>query len=303
MPVIIDEPTTDQISFEEFSERLRKKDIDPNSHESLASASMDLKQLANNPTFLSEIIASELKNYKNFQDANPYSSQSLMLDPPGAGKKYFVRANIWPAKENYMTFIHGEDSFFYHKPHDHNFNFLTVGYFGSGYWSDYYEYDYEDVIGYPGEHVPLRFVERSALCKGKVMMYRAHLDIHDQLPADDFSISLNIMENSIGNPLMDQYSFDVENQKIKSIVNNNSTKALLDVVAIGGGSNQIDLVDHIARTHAIDRVRLNAIDSIAKSQRSETDVISHYEKFMSDSSPFIRQNLRLRLEKIYGEMQ
>ena len=37
----------------------------------------------------------------------------------------------------------GISPFFYHVPHDHNFSFLTVGYLGPGYWSEYYEYDYE----------------------------------------------------------------------------------------------------------------------------------------------------------------
>ena len=53
----------------------------------------------------------------------------------------------------------GLSPFFYHIPHDHNFSFLTVGYIGPGYWSDYYEYDHDSVLGAPGEEAaqpPLR---------------------------------------------------------------------------------------------------------------------------------------------------
>jgi hypothetical protein len=31
----------------------------------------------------------------------------------------------------------GAAAFVYGLPHDHNFDFLTLGYFGPGYWSDY----------------------------------------------------------------------------------------------------------------------------------------------------------------------
>ena len=50
----------------------------------------------------------------------------------------------------------GTSPFFYHVPHDHNFSFLTVGYLGPGYWSEYYEYDYGEVVGMPGEKVDLQ---------------------------------------------------------------------------------------------------------------------------------------------------
>ena len=44
--------------------------------------------------------------------------------------------------------------------------------------------------------VNLRFVEKARLDRGKVMLYRAHRDMHLQLPADDMSVSLNILETS-----------------------------------------------------------------------------------------------------------
>ena len=52
------------------------------------------------------------------------------------------------------------------------------------------------VVGFPGEEVNLRFIEKSRLDQGKVMLYRAHQDVHLQLPADAMSVSLNILETS-----------------------------------------------------------------------------------------------------------
>ena len=124
--------------------------------------------------------------------------------------KFVMRANFWPALKDSVVRHSGPDPFFYGVPHDHNFSFLTVGYLGPGYWSDYYEYDYGAVVGYPGESVDLRFVEKSRLEEGKVMLYRAHRDIHLQLPADAMSVSLNIVETSHNSVFRDQYQFDLE---------------------------------------------------------------------------------------------
>ena len=121
----------------------------------------------------------------------------------------------------------GPDPFFYGVPHDHNFSFLTVGYLGPGYWSDYYEYDYGAVVGFPGEDVALRFVEKSRLEQGKVMLYRAHRDIHLQLPADAMSVSLNILETSHNSVFRDQYRFDVERSKIAGIMTRTSLEPML----------------------------------------------------------------------------
>lgn len=99
-------------------------------------------------------------------------------------------------------------------PHDHNFDFLTLGYFGPGYWSDYYEYDYGEVTGWRGEAVPsLRRIERSRLEQGKLMLYRAHIDVHAQYAADALSVSLNIMHTTGAQGWLDQYRFDLERRR------------------------------------------------------------------------------------------
>ncbi len=65
-----------------------------------------------------------------------------------ASEKYFIRANFWPSPRDSVFKLSGTSPFFYGLPHDHNFSFLTVGYLGPGYWSEYYEYDYAAVTGF-----------------------------------------------------------------------------------------------------------------------------------------------------------
>lgn len=51
----------------------------------------------------------------------------------------------------------------------------------------------DTVSGWQGETVGLRFIERSTLSPGKLMLYRAHLDVHSQLAPEAMSVSLNVM--------------------------------------------------------------------------------------------------------------
>jgi hypothetical protein len=262
MPRII--PCRDETAIElgDLIEALNDPRFDPRDEESFVAFGPLLKQLANNRSFLADIALAELKDRCGRQSAgNNYSSQVIMLHR--ASEKYYIRANFWPSPRDSIFKASGNSPFFYDVPHDHNFSFLTVGYLGPGYWSDYYEYDYGEVVGYPGEKVDLRFIEKSRLEPGKVMLYRAHKDVHNQLPADELSISLNIMESSPGLPFLSQYRFDVETCTIAGILSKTATESLLAIAANHGGGNGRDLVESFAARHPCDRIQFAALRELA----------------------------------------
>ena len=262
MPRIISCPETDAITLPELIEALNDPHFDPADEDSFAAAGPLLKRLANNREFLAELAVAELKDRCHRQSAsNRYSSQVMMLHRPS--EKFFIRANFWPSPKDSVFRTSGTSPFFYHIPHDHNFSFLTVGYLGPGYWSEYYEYDYAQVVGIPGEAVDLRFVEKSRLEPGKVMLYRAHRDVHDQLPADEMSISLNIMHAAPALPFLSQYRFDVKEKKIAGILSRSSAEALLALAAHHGGGNGRDLVESFAAAHPCDRIQFAALRELA----------------------------------------
>ena len=241
---------------------LNDESFDPADEESLAAAALWLKGLANNRDFLAEIALAELKDRCTRQSLeNRYSSQVIMLHR--ASEKFFIRANFWPSPRDSLFKASGASPFFYHVPHDHNFSFLTAGYLGPGYWSEYYEYDYGTVTGTPGEKVDLRFVEKTRLEQGKIMLYRAHRDVHNQLPADDLSVSINIMEASPRLPFLAQYEFDVKKCEVARILNRSSTEALLALAANHDGGNARDLVESFAAGHPCDHVRFAALRELA----------------------------------------
>ncbi|HZG08102.1 MAG TPA: transposase [Allosphingosinicella sp.] len=230
------------------------RDFDPRDEAALVQWAPALRRLACNRRFLGDLVIEELKQHCFGQSrSNQYSAQVILLH--GASKNYLIRANFWPADTDSVFTNSGAKPFFYGLPHDHNFSFLTAGYLGPGYWSDYYEYDYEDVLGYPGETVDLRFVERSQLSAGKVMLYRKHLDVHSQLPPESLSVSLNILAMSPALEFQEQYSFDLDSSTVTGFVNRSGLETLIRLAGTFGGGNGADLIDHVARRHPSDRMR------------------------------------------------
>ncbi len=261
-------------SLDECIEALSASGFDPCEEDSLMHGARHLRRLGNNKSFLGDMLVDALSSqHRESQGSNSYGPQVIMLAPPRGGD-FIMRANIWPSEEEYMMRASGSASFAYGLPHDHNFDFLTIGYFDPGYWSDYYDFDYEQVDGWSGEPVDLRFVERARLDEGKIMHYRAHRDVHAQRPADALSVSINILHTSGAQGWLDQYNFDVENRRIGRILSNGSSEAFLRI-AVGLGSEEAsDLATRFGRTHPSDRMRLAAWGALAsvaggKTQRDE----------------------------------
>ena len=299
MPRVIDCQDTSTTTLEDVVDFLFAERINTQDEDAFTAAAPMLKRLANNRAFLADMVCAEMKSYRSLQETNSYSAQVFMLYPPQRhGQAFFMRACFWPANADHIVRTSGTDPFFYHKPHDHNFNFLTVGYHGSGYWSDYYEYAYGDRVGYRGEDAQLRFVERSQVDKGKVMLYRAFKDIHNQLPADDFSVTLNIMENSLRAATMDQYAFDVEKGTITGLINRMSSAALFPAVAAIGGEEALDLLHTIARNHPLERVRLSAYVALASAKGTPQEAIDVWSRISVDDPVFLREWAKVRTNEL-----
>jgi len=286
MPRLIDAPTEDSIELGELVERLETGGFDGEDEDNFASWGPHLKQLANNRDFLAELMIAELRQRCHGQVRdNQYSAQVIMLH--SASKKFIIRANFWPALKDSVIRHSGTDPFFYGVPHDHNFSFLTVGYFGPGYWSDYYEYEYGSVVGFPGETVDLRFVEKSRLEQGKVMLYRAHRDVHLQLPADEMSVSINIVETSHSSVFRDQYRFDVEHRKIDGILTRTSLEPLLALAAHYGGEEGTGLIAEFAASHPSDRIRWCALRAQAAALPSVEQRIALFDEASAGTSRLV----------------
>ena len=297
MPRIIETSTTESIELEELIDLLDSSDFDSRDEDNFASWGEALKKLGNNRTFLADLMIAELKQRCHGQvRSNPYGAQVVMLH--GSSNRYLIRANLWPALKDSVVRHTGTDPFLYGLAHDHNFSFLTVGYLGPGYWSDYYEYDYEEVVGIVGEDVNLRFIEKSKLDEGKVMLYRAHKDIHLQLPADSLSVSLNILESSHSLPHRDQYRFDIDNRKIHSILTLMSLEPMLGLAAHFGGEEGMDLLTNFAANHPSERVRWCALRSRASAAPTLDERLAIYAEGARTDSLLVAAMAKREAERI-----
>ena len=286
MPRVIHTDATEVIELGDLVEMLETGPFDARDEDNFASWGPALKKLANNRSFLGDIIIKELESRCGNQiETNRYTPQVILLHSRSAN--FIIRANIWPAMGDSMVRDSGTDPFFYGKAHDHNFSFLTVGYLGPGYWSEYYEYDYADVAGYVGEKVDLRYIEKSKLDEGKVMLYRIHRDVHLQLPADEMSVSLNILEAGARTHFLDQYRFDIENSEVTACVTRTATEALLSLSAQIGGEEGQALVDDFAARHPHDQIRFHALRSRASTMEALDDRIELFERAARSDNRFI----------------
>ena len=262
MPRVIVLENEEAITLGECVEGLGEQGFDPQDEGSLLGAARLLRQLGNDRAFLGDMMIAMLKDGACGQeDASSYGAQVIMLSP--LGREFFLRANIWPAAGDRMYRSSGGGAFAYEMPHDHNFDFLTLGYFGPGYASDYYEYDFEAVDGVIGEKAGLRFVERSTLDPGKLMHYRAHRDVHSQLPPESLSVSINIMHAGGAQGWLDQYRFDVEKDEIAGVLSPGGAEIFLRTAVGLGGEEARDLAHCFAGSHPSARMRLCALEAQA----------------------------------------
>jgi hypothetical protein len=297
MPRVIHTDVSDKIELGDLIEMLETGHFDSQDEDCLASWGPALKKLANNPTFLGDLVIAELKARCATQiRENQYSPQVIMLY--SGSSKFALRANFWPAENDSLVRNSGTSPFFYGVAHDHNFSFLTAGYLGPGYWSDYYEYEYGEVHGYVGEPVELKFIEKSRLEPGKVMLYRAHKDVHIQLPAEQSSISVNILGLPGSNEYRDQYRFDVERNCIHGILNRVSIESLVALAAHYGGEAGKDLVENFASHHPSDRVRFMGLKAQAASAGSVGERIALFERAARGSNRYVAEMAKLEAIKV-----
>ncbi|MBR0552831.1 transposase [Stakelama marina] len=256
MPRLIDPGEGDAITLDALCDALADSPVDIRDEDAFASLGPVLARLGRNGDFLADLaIDSLLSRRDEISARHGYGPQVMLLRPPDG--RFVLRANFWPARHDAVTKASGERAFFYDVPHDHNFPFLTVGYLGPGYWSDYYEYDGDSAAGGAGAPAGLRFVERARLDPGKLMLYRMRCDVHVQLPPDRFSVSLNILGYDPEQPWLDQYRFDIRRNIVAEVMTTAPSEVLLTLAAKLSG-NGCDLAEHFARHHPCRRMRLTA---------------------------------------------
>lgn len=286
MPRVLDPGDGDAIGLDDLVAALDTTRFDPRDEDSLAALGPLLARLGRNRDFLADLVIAELEDRCSGQSTgNSYGAQVFLLRP--ANGRYVLRANFWPARNDAVVRASGAAPFFYDVPHDHNFSFLTVGYQGPGYWSDYYDYDVAAVAGLPGEVAGLRFVERSRLEPGKVLLYRARRDVHRQLPPDSLSVSLNILAYDRAQPWHDQFRFDIAAGTIGEGLTTAPSEALVALAVHYAGEAGLALAAELAKRHPAPRMRVTALRALAARERAAEERHAVWARGLSDPDGYV----------------
>ncbi|HID8536488.1 MULTISPECIES: transposase [Stenotrophomonas] len=265
-------------------------------YDSILGASDLLAALANDRELLVRAINSSLLERDDyFNDNMGVSSQSIILHSDPTFK---VRANVWKkpvARAGSMD--HDSNLYSYNYAHNHNFELLTVGYLGSGYWTEIHECKPDRIQGYIGEPVALDYLEKTSLPRGKVILFRACEDVHTQLPCEELSISLNLLVVPPYEQLADQYSFDVAAKRIAGVITspNLGCMSLLTFAALLGTTQAYASIERLAFGTGHWRVRNAALEVAGLLAPDERERL--WRRAEQDADPAIRRSARHWLEQ------
>lgn len=205
---------------------------------------------------------------KNLTLGSNVGSQSLDASITLAttpSRRFTVRANVWKVpslwggSESYEKRLYSYDA-----PHDHNFDFLTVGYYGPGYTTNLWQYQYSPGL-LPGDRVDISYCGRETLATGDVMFYRKSRDIYSQLPPERLSIRLNRFANSRDIDNRPQFYFDVERGLVSNMVMGPTLRRreLLDIAGALNMKEAVEPMTIIASSSPCSRTRQAAQANLA----------------------------------------
>lgn len=296
MALTFDISNRESISLPQCIELIKHvDDVHDRSIGNIARLAEILKKLANNRTFLRDMINKELTDLPNlddFQHGNPFPQQVISL---GGGPGFWLRANIWPPTNRQHPKDWERSLFSYLKPHDHDSGFLTVGYWGPGYETDIHEYDPTNVVGYSGEPVALQFLERTILNEGRVMYYRANRDIHTQMPPDEYSVSINLLIQKPGrSSAARQFWFDIERGKIDAPILRPDLTATMFLCRLArslGSERCVETLSTILCTHYNAYIRTAALEALLEAD--PRNAIRYRDIASADPNPVVRRSANM----------
>lgn len=261
MPLIIDTFDAAPICDRELAERFREARIEPGDDEALLAAAPLLAGLYRNRDFLKRRLHEQLELCLNANPQITATSQTLNLGDLGDG--HYLRMVFWPCPDDEFYARCDNSVFYYGKLHDHNFSFLTVGYDGPGYESDYYEIHQDTSCWHPGATVDLKPVGRKRLAEGQLMFYRRHVDVHSQLPPSANSITINIMSPSSRGPKGSQFIFNESADRVDQVMQSRFNPIILDMALCIQDDAVHERIEDIATRHPDDYVRYYAFKVLA----------------------------------------
>lgn len=270
MSEIIDLQSDEALELDEFYSYIAGN-VRPGDQDSMLEHAWALRALANNRDFLLSAYHDELKAYFRGERSNEHQPQSLPLKSSG---DFFVRANIWlPIEVGKRTEEFEKRLYAFELPHDHNFSFLTVGYFGPGYETDIYTYQHDACVGYLNEEVECDFQGRYRLSPGRIIHFKSGRDVHVQYVPDEICVSLNLLSRNPKSDWQQQYIFDVQNKRLIGGAGDvlSNRLFLVEVAGTLGNDETVGLLHDLVHSFPCAKTKAIAIQSLDKLAHIEAE--------------------------------
>ncbi len=286
MPVIVDAPDGDAIDLAEFKEGCRDLRMDASEADGLLAAAPLLRRLQKNRRFLAQFLFDHLDRFRSDARGTEHTGQIFPLGP--IDDNHYGRACIWPSADSDMYRKTGPALFYSDEPHDPNFSFLTVGYSGPGYSSDYYEVRDDTGDWHPGTKVQLTPTGRKTLAEGAMFLYRKAVDVHSQIPPAATSISLNIVAAKKSNTHDQQHIFTRDMSSVAYIHHQRANYPLFAAAANLDVGNSFERLADLSESHRDGFIRFYALKALAASRAERADVANVMETASKDPNPVLR---------------
>lgn len=265
MTDIFDDAGDESIGLEEFHRRIDAIDAPLYGPEHIAACARELARLGRNPDLLWGMFESVegVEAIDEFFNA----PQSFFL---GAGKTHYLRLNVWlPENAGTAYREHERDLYSYELAHNHDFRFLTVGYFGPGYETDLYTIPEADVDAQPGQTIRLLEPRRERLRQGRVIHFAPYTDVHVQHYPASLSISINLIFSGQQRE-HEQLLIDTQRSTVLDYPKLSEQSRMINALQIAGffASPELDeAIDAVERDAANPRLREAARAAIAHQRR------------------------------------
>jgi len=251
-----------------------------------------LGAVTNNKQALIDRINAEVVRWRDGFSA--MYTQGSMLLAGRRGEDAYLRVNFWPTisqdapDREKLSLVYS-----YGIPHDHGFSFVTTNYFGPGYTTDLYNYEYESTSGVVGEPVCLLPAGTVTLSDGVGLYFKAGRDIHVQHPPSALTVSLNLMIYRKGDRSRDQFYFDLAARRVSSFAAGAlcvRRKELVKLAAIAGDATTTDLLLGLASSYPCRTTRRAAVIELLSTCR--VSPAEFCPSLVNDEDPVIRDLAR-----------
>ncbi|MBT2748842.1 MULTISPECIES: hypothetical protein [unclassified Lysobacter] len=273
--------------------------VDSMDPDSIADAAPVLAAYASDSGLVARTMAQSMRSILDGQPPPFVAPQCYVI---ARRRHIMIRANVWtPLKQTGALRKNEERVYSYDTAHDHNFNFLTIGYFGAGYRTHIVQIDPSHLNGEIGDSAPILDSEVTSLPKGKIMLYQAHRDVHRQAPPDELSISLNVLFNNQSQISKCQYNFVIEEERARILSYTSASihsrlSMLAEMAVMVGGDELKGLFNDIVDAPLLPpRMRLMCLEGLREDQAAYREAM---ERLYADESQMVRLHARGALSQL-----